>query len=123
MICIQIPIFFHSQGFYLYLYVGSIFFLIYVYLFLLRSENPKNKTNSFFRQVMKRVGSVSTNISTMEAGTPAPHKRRFNDAAAHCGSFYLRLGAVGKMVQNYFLANLDFCIKAGHTQSWQVALC
>lgn len=85
--------YFVFQGFYLYLYLGSIAFLIYVYLFLLRTRNP----NSFIRQVLKRVGSVANSIGTLEPGTPAPNKRRYNDAAANCcGSFYLRLGALGK---------------------------
>lgn len=88
---------FYFQGFYLYLYLGSISFLIYVYLFLLRSESPKS--SSFLRQVLKRVGSVANSIGTVDT----PNKRRFNDAAAHCGSFYLRLGALGKEDKTFFM--------------------
>ncbi|GBM03375.1 Proton channel OtopLc [Araneus ventricosus] len=99
----------YYEGFYLYLYLGSIVFLIYVYLFLLRSESPKrNKTNSFFKQVLKRVGSVANSISGMEQGSTATtSKRRFNDAA-HCGSFYLRLGAVAFGIGSMIYSGLEF---------------
>lgn len=96
----------YYEGFYLYLYLGSISFLIYVYLFLLRSNNPK--AGSFFRQVLKRVGSVANSIGTMEPGTPAPNKRRYNDAAAHCGSFYLRLGALAFGIGSMIYSGLEF---------------
>ncbi|KAG8196240.1 hypothetical protein JTE90_023798 [Oedothorax gibbosus] len=98
----------YYEGFYLYLYLGSIAFLIYVYLFVLRSESPTSKANTFFKQVLRRVGSVANSISTIEQVTSSTTtKRRFNDAS-HCGSFYLRLGAVAFGIGSMIYSGLEF---------------
>ncbi|XP_042896572.1 proton channel OtopLc isoform X2 [Parasteatoda tepidariorum] len=99
----------YYEGFYLYLYLGCIVFLIYVYLFLLRSESSNNKAQSFFKQVMKRVGSVANSIGGLDriGNGGGSNKPRFSDAS-HCGSFYLRLGAVAFGIGSMIYSGLEF---------------
>ncbi|XP_023218358.1 otopetrin-2-like isoform X2 [Centruroides sculpturatus] len=109
----KIPISFY-EGFYLYLYLGSIAFLVYVYLFLLRSGSQKKKSkrpsSSLFRSIIKKVSSSlpphGNSCSSFDHVTNH-HKRKVDDAP-HCGSFYLRLGAVAFGIGSMIYSGLEF---------------
>ncbi|ESO83219.1 hypothetical protein LOTGIDRAFT_93565, partial [Lottia gigantea] len=72
--------------FYLYLYISSIFFLIYVYVYLLHSPNASTTS---FRTRKRRVAFDETNNH-------------------HTGSFYLRLGALAFGVGSMIHSGLNF---------------
>ncbi|XP_041359648.1 proton channel OtopLc-like [Gigantopelta aegis] len=99
------------QGFYIYLFAGSIFFLIFMYICVLRSRNcrwpcQKKRRNPLVNALYRKT--LNRNFSFDDS----PH--------SHTGSFYLRLGAVafgiGSMIKNglmfgdYFESNVShFC--------------
>ena len=126
MISHRIPIRWY-EGFYLYLYLGSIFFLVTIYLFREKSkhkqstlgtlgkmkrflfwsdvEPEKGKPNSLMHEnsftsnyTLAASGNVSVHSSCSESDSFLDHNGK-----AHYGSFYLRLGAVafgiGSMVR------------------------
>lgn len=69
------------QGFYIYMFVLSIAFLVYVYTYLLRIRTPP---------LRRRSRTVVTSV-------PVNTKRCIPEGSSEeqAGSFYLRLGAVG----------------------------
>ena len=73
------------QGFYIYLYLVSVIFLTYVYLFLLRTKTTGSR--------VKRRKHRQNESALLK---PSPAKRNISVSEQHTGSFYLRLGAVGK---------------------------
>ena len=103
--------FFSFQGFYIYLYGVSVAFLLYVYVFLLRSRSVSRKcwqekgtSDSLLRKAHRKFVSVRNHT--------------------HTGSFYLRLGAVGKCLKSVgvvvvlitprpkeaYILMLDYCL-------------
>lgn len=75
------------EGFYIYLFLVSIIFLTYVYLFLLRSKTTSN-----------RLKKRHNNRHSENALLKSPKRRDIAVSEVgnqHTGSFYLRLGAVG----------------------------
>lgn len=106
----QIPISYY-EGFYLYLYFGSISFLFYVYVFLLRCDNKDEtihygRAQKFVQRFFKKVIPVNRN-SSCSLSTNSNHKKRVNDGP-HCGSFYLRLGAVAFGIGSMIYSGLEF---------------
>lgn len=78
------------QGFYIYIYTVSIIFLIYAYVYLLRNKSLKLRRNLRRNQ-----------YSSPSSGSRGNLKRKysFDDSRTyHTGSFYLRLGAVGRQI-------------------------
>lgn len=81
---------FFLQGFYIYIYTVSIIFLIYAYVYLLRNKSLKLRRN------LRR-----NHYSSPSSGSRSNLKRKysFDDSRTyHTGSFYLRLGAVGRQM-------------------------
>ncbi|XP_076362780.1 proton channel OtopLc-like isoform X2 [Tachypleus tridentatus] len=107
----RIPVSYY-EGFYLYLYFGSIAFLFYVYIFLLRHQKTVEKSKSgqpttfcqifakkivpFYRHSSWRL-SMKSNTSSIKVSE-----------GRHCGSFYLRLGAVAFGVGSMIYSGLEF---------------
>ncbi|CAL4067730.1 unnamed protein product, partial [Meganyctiphanes norvegica] len=90
-------------GFYLYLYIGSILFLVYVYLFLLRTTTIPPPIKSKFRS-LSRMASKDSRLSACsdaEADRASMattfktqnYKYSYSDNNNH-GSMYLKMGAV-----------------------------
>ncbi|XP_042145892.1 proton channel OtopLc isoform X2 [Ixodes scapularis] len=105
----KIPVSFY-EGFYLYLYFGSIAFLLYVYVFLLKHEKVNSKleqfTESFGDKMRRLMGMRCAKNTNMEI--PPIQKRRVYDATTHAGSFYLRLGAVAFGTGSMIYSGLEF---------------
>ncbi|XP_064482148.1 proton channel OtopLc-like isoform X2 [Ornithodoros turicata] len=105
----KIPVSFY-EGFYLYLYFGSIAFLLYVYVFLLKHEKVNSKLehfkDGFGSKLRKLVGMSASKNNSMDI--PSAHKKRVQDATTHAGSFYLRLGAVAFGTGSMIYSGLEF---------------
>ena len=102
------------EGFYLYLYMGSILFLIFVYLFLLHRKH--NKPYGKFRQFLEKLLPKRTFLST-ESDSEIGHKSASDSSSdlysdesqqLQCGSFYLRLGAVAFGIGSMIYSGLEF---------------
>lgn len=117
----RIPISWY-EGFYLYLYMGSILFLIFVYIFLL---NRKRKPFAKFRRSISAIMVRNTiREKNNDGGTGIGHNNDTHDATdnsideehyefdpqqqAQCGSFYLRVGAVAFGVGSMIYSGLEF---------------
>ncbi|XP_049958174.1 proton channel OtopLc-like [Schistocerca serialis cubense] len=84
----------YFQGFYLYLYVGSILYMCFIYMILLKS-----------RAVYKIINRFGQPEDKYE------HARRRSLSAAHVaryGSFYLRLGATAFGIGSMVYSGLEF---------------
>ena len=124
------------EGFYLYLYLGSIFFLVTIYLFREKSKHKptafsKIKRFLFWSNVQPEKGkpvnslihenSFTSNYTLAASGNVSVHSSCSesdsfldNSGKAHYGSFYLRLGAVafgiGSMVcKKASFFEIDLC--------------
>ncbi|XP_061185369.1 proton channel OtopLc-like [Saccostrea echinata] len=87
------------DGFYIYIYTISVFFLIYAYVYLLQDKSLKLRKNL-------RRGQYTTT-----SGSRGNLKRKysFDDSRTyHTGSFYLRLGAVGFGIGSMIQSGLHF---------------
>lgn len=107
-----------SKVFYIYLYMVSMGFLLYVYLYLLRRNNllttvfgkslariclgtGGNVRRSVVTTNLYRTGSIKSRDSTQSSGSGSKSRRR--KVTFHCqpnqhtGSFYLRVGAIGRL--------------------------
>lgn len=81
---------FFLQGFYIYIYTVSIIFLIYAYVYLLRNKSLKLRRNLRRNQYSSPSSGSRSNLK---------RKYSFDDSRTyHTGSFYLRLGAVGRQI-------------------------
>ncbi|XP_069978977.1 proton channel OtopLc isoform X11 [Penaeus vannamei] len=100
----DIPVTFYN-GFYLYLYIGSIIFLVYAYIFLLRSINlPTEQIKSKFHS-LRRMASRESHLSggseldkesdraSVNTMSFKPAKYTLTESNNH-GSMYLKMGAV-----------------------------
>lgn len=124
MISHRIPIRWY-EGFYLYLYLGSIFFLVTIYITSQSKHKPttlsKLKRFLFWSSVepekvkpnLIHENSFTSNYTLAASGNVSVHSSCSesdsfldNNGKAHYGSFYLRLGAVafgiGSMVSMVF---------------------
>lgn len=122
-------------GFYLYLYTGSIVFLIYAYSFLLKKEKDEQENDSHGDELKYRKSRFGNNflrkmslVTGIELGKGtrgnvdsvgnAPDdddshhthikKRRFHEAPVHCGSFFLRMGALAFGIGSMIYCGLEF---------------
>ncbi|GAB1600369.1 uncharacterized protein LOC115209666 [Argonauta hians] len=87
------------DAFYIYLYIGSCLFILYVHSFLLRRNTKTSNGHrfSFYRQ-WSRSWSFRRRSDRSSDRSDGRHRRKFTtDVAPHNpnGSFYLRLGAIG----------------------------
>ncbi|KAG0729809.1 Proton channel OtopLc [Chionoecetes opilio] len=95
----DIPISFYN-GFYLYLYIGSIVFLVYAYVFLLQTINiPTSQLKSKF-QSLRRMTTKDSRFDDKESDRASintmsfkPPKYALTESNNH-GSMYLKMGAV-----------------------------
>ncbi|GLH14561.1 Proton channel OtopLc [Gryllus bimaculatus] len=121
------------EGFYLYLYFGSMAFLMYMYAMLLRDRASLTVVNSFKRT---RESSVSLESGSEESGETRPHTDTELSTTAtegpyrggpggagagpggrgvsplayaqhHYGSFYLRMGAVAFGIGSMIYSGLE----------------
>ncbi|XP_043501431.1 proton channel OtopLc-like isoform X2 [Polistes fuscatus] len=95
------------EAFYLYLYFGSMIFLMYMYGMLLRDGKPKSKKQ-------KEVCDLDSSRSSSGAGgdsdapdTGYPHIPIIRPIQ-HYGSFYLRMGAVAFGIGSMIYSGLEF---------------
>ncbi|KAE8743045.1 hypothetical protein FOCC_FOCC011368, partial [Frankliniella occidentalis] len=75
----------YYQGFYLYLYFGTFFFLLFMYGNVLKKRAVIFLVNTYRRKGSQPRPSIDSTLSGI--ARPGPRK--------HYGSFYLRLGAIG----------------------------
>ncbi|XP_025093109.1 proton channel OtopLc-like [Pomacea canaliculata] len=117
------------EVFYIYLYMVSMGFLLYVYLYLLRRNNllttvfgkslariclgtGGNVRRSVVTTNLSRTGSIKSRDSTQSSGSGSKSRRR--KVTFHCqpnqhtGSFYLRVGAIGFGVGSMVHSGLTF---------------
>ncbi|XP_076344781.1 proton channel OtopLc-like isoform X2 [Tachypleus tridentatus] len=108
----RIPVSYY-EGFYLYLYFGSILFLFYVYVFLLRRESTDENINSvrapsfLQRHIRNLIPFYRTTGFSIGSSNNNNHKKKVSDGP-HCGSFYLRLGAVAFGIGSMIYSGLEF---------------
>ncbi|XP_069675448.1 proton channel OtopLc-like isoform X2 [Periplaneta americana] len=120
------------EGFYLYLYFGSMVFLLYMYAMLLRERASLSVTSSFRRsrggdssgdsvaessesggatQQQHTDTELSTTATESHGAAPAS-KRDHHDEQVyqqqHYGSFYLRMGAVAFGIGSMIYSGLEF---------------
>ncbi|XP_014601563.1 PREDICTED: uncharacterized protein LOC106785521 isoform X2 [Polistes canadensis] len=95
------------EAFYLYLYFGSMIFLMYMYGMLLRDGKPKSKKQ-------KEVCDLDSSRSSSGAGGDSdapdagyPHIPIIRPIQ-HYGSFYLRMGAVAFGIGSMIYSGLEF---------------
>lgn len=104
----SIPISYY-EGFYLYLYIGSISFVIFVYVFLLRRERESHKISTFSRivhTILKTMDTVPRRNSSF--GITVPTTKKKVDELVHSGSFYIRLSAVAFGIGSMIYSGLEF---------------
>ncbi|XP_053999643.1 proton channel OtopLc-like isoform X3 [Hylaeus anthracinus] len=96
------------EGFYLYLYFGSMIFLVYTYTTLVRGTKSKSK------EKRKDVCDLDSSRSSSGAGGDSdavdaayPHVAAVRPAQ-HYGSFYLRMGAVAFGIGSMIYSGLEF---------------
>ncbi|CAG0882653.1 unnamed protein product [Darwinula stevensoni] len=123
------------EGFYLYLYIGSILFLGYVYIFLLstkrlsslglrmRHQNTEANLTSNFSSFCSNYSadeSLTDVVRTSQSYSQARSKRLYllQDAKIHFGSFYLRLGVLAFGVGNMIYSGLEFTQLFEHKPSY-----
>lgn len=117
----RIPISWY-EGFYIYLYMGSIFFLVFVYIFLLnRRRKPFAKLRAYISSLVNRKAQRASTESDHECSSSSgsdsgdtcnsyadSDERNFNERQAQCGSFYLRVGAVAFGIGSMIYSGLEF---------------
>ncbi|XP_076620328.1 proton channel OtopLc isoform X1 [Colletes latitarsis] len=104
------------EGFYLYLYFGSMIFLVYTYTTLVRDSRPKSRRSAAccFTKKQKDVCDLDSSRSSSGAGGDSdavdaayPHVAAVRPAQ-HYGSFYLRMGAVAFGIGSMIYSGLEF---------------
>ncbi|CAG2165467.1 unnamed protein product, partial [Oppiella nova] len=103
------------EGFYLYLYMGSILFLIFVYLFLLHRHHnkPMGRLQRFLQRMLPKRYHSAAQESDSENGAKTSDSGSDEYAleglpAGQCGSFYLRAGAVAFGIGSMIYSGLEF---------------
>ncbi|XP_012263262.1 proton channel OtopLc-like isoform X2 [Athalia rosae] len=95
------------EGFYLYLYFGSMIFLLYMYGMLLRDNEPKKKKQH------RDDCDLDSSRSSSGAGGDSDLQDTCHHVAVikpsqHYGSFYLRMGAVAFGIGSMIYSGLEF---------------
>ncbi|XP_073999953.1 proton channel OtopLc-like isoform X2 [Rhodnius prolixus] len=113
------------EGFYLYLYFGSMAFLFYMYAMLLKdnSSNNKTPTPTEIQRPPREAEISSSDSEECESGRdtnhsytttterdvhPAPLTAKTQVPFQHYGSFYLRMGAVAFGIGSMIYSGLEF---------------
>ncbi|KAH0999642.1 hypothetical protein HUJ04_006030 [Dendroctonus ponderosae] len=108
------------EAYYLYLYIGSMFFLLYLYMVLLRDkrqmkkmDRKANKSQASKDEVISDEesddDSNSTSVSSSEAPKYRPRVASLSMGKQnHYGSFYLRMGAVAFGIGSMIYSGLEF---------------
>ncbi|GAB1865838.1 Otopetrin-2 [Camponotus japonicus] len=95
------------EAFYLYLYFGSMIFLVYMYIMLFRDNKTKPKKQ---KEVCDLDSSRSSSGAGGDSDTPEngyPHMYP-GYPVQHYGSFYLRMGAVAFGIGSMIYSGLEF---------------
>ncbi|XP_031839641.1 proton channel OtopLc isoform X3 [Nomia melanderi] len=95
------------EGFYLYLYFGSMIFLVYTYATLLRDSKPKSKKRKDVCDLDSSRSSSGAGGDSDAADAACPHVTAVRPAQ-HYGSFYLRMGAVAFGIGSMIYSGLEF---------------
>ncbi|XP_048267984.1 proton channel OtopLc isoform X2 [Bombus terrestris] len=95
------------EGFYLYLYFGSMIFLVYMYATLLRDGKSKSKKRKDVCDLDSSRSSSGAGGDSDVADTTCPHVTAIKPAQ-HYGSFYLRMGAVAFGIGSMIYSGLEF---------------
>ncbi|XP_018572132.1 otopetrin-2-like [Anoplophora glabripennis] len=110
------------EAYYLYLYIGSMFFLLYMYAVLLRDKRMmKSQAKASLKAEEAKEESLSDeesdndSNSTSVADTVSSHSYRprksslsYSEKQNHYGSFYLRMGAVAFGIGSMIYSGLEF---------------
>ncbi|KAL1505394.1 hypothetical protein ABEB36_004968 [Hypothenemus hampei] len=106
------------EAFYLYLYIGSMFFLFYMYIVLLRDKRlsrKHDKESSIKAQddvVISDEESDDDSNTTSSTTTPKKYRSRISSVTHYkqnnYGSFYLRMGAVAFGIGSMIYSGLEF---------------
>ncbi|KAF5282177.1 hypothetical protein FQR65_LT02874 [Abscondita terminalis] len=114
------------EVYYLYLYIGSMFFLLYMYTMLLKDKRQKKKEEEAVMKSSENEKESSISDSAEESGRDSgetttetassqmyrPTRRGSLPSAApkqyHYGSFYLRMGAVAFGIGSMIYSGLEF---------------
>ena len=96
------------EGFYLYLYLGSIVFLIFIYIFRESSRKKISMIQKF--KVLLLLNNLEKNCDTKfeSSSTECSINDEDISSSAHFGSFYLRLGAVAFGIGSMIYSGLEF---------------
>ncbi|KAL6441612.1 hypothetical protein ACFW04_003624 [Cataglyphis niger] len=95
------------EAFYLYLYFGSMIFLVYMYAMLFRDNKtkPKKQKDVCDLDSSRSSSGAGGDSDTPENGCPHMHPGR---PVQHYGSFYLRMGAVAFGIGSMIYSGLEF---------------
>lgn len=93
-----------QKAFHLFLYVVSITFLVYAYLFLMRKRQPAVvRLLSRVVSARSKVPLAKDALNNLEMSMSAAHFEH----ARNCGSFYLRVGAVAFSIGSMIYTGLE----------------
>lgn len=95
------------EAFYLYLYFGSMIFLVYMYAMLFRDSKSKPKKQKDVSDLDSSRSSSGAGGDSDAAETGYPHVNPIRPAQ-HYGSFYLRMGAVAFGIGSMIYSGLEF---------------
>ncbi|XP_029173835.1 proton channel OtopLc-like isoform X2 [Nylanderia fulva] len=95
------------EAFYLYLYFGSMIFLVYMYAMLFRDgkSKPKKQKDISDLDSSRSSSGAGGDSDTPETGCPHVYTGR---PVQHYGSFYLRMGAVAFGIGSMIYSGLEF---------------
>ncbi|EZA50595.1 hypothetical protein DMN91_004379 [Ooceraea biroi] len=95
------------EAFYLYLYFGSMIFLVYMYAMLFRDgkTKPKKQKDVCDLDSSRSSSGAGGDSDTPETGCPHVNPVR---PVQHYGSFYLRMGAVAFGIGSMIYSGLEF---------------
>ncbi|CAL1685339.1 unnamed protein product [Lasius platythorax] len=95
------------EAFYLYLYFGSMIFLVYMYAMLFRDgkTKPKKQKDVCDLDSSRSSSGAGGDSDTPETGCPHVHP---GCPVQHYGSFYLRMGAVAFGIGSMIYSGLEF---------------
>ncbi|XP_029667369.1 proton channel OtopLc-like isoform X2 [Formica exsecta] len=95
------------EAFYLYLYFGSMIFLVYMYAMLFRDNKtkPKKQKDVCDLDSSRSSSGAGGDSDTPENGYPHMHP---GHPVQHYGSFYLRMGAVAFGIGSMIYSGLEF---------------
>ncbi|XP_058804404.1 proton channel OtopLc-like [Phymastichus coffea] len=95
------------EGFYLYLYFGSMLFLFIMYLTMCGDSKPKQKKPKDVSDLDSSLSSSGGGADSDSPDSRYPH-HGFHRPTQHYGSFYLRMGAVAFGIGSMIYSGLEF---------------